>query len=705
MAQKAIGEKNRKGITNFEKNISDSYTHLENTTDTLIQKWYKENAAKSRKTLDNISGRQKLLDKFIEFEKRKSFSISFFNMMDDSTCFYLKKNENGKSSNLYFKKSIEGEETLLFEFSGYKKNSGSNYIINYIKPSWNGKFVALGFSKNGEEIGEIVILDVQSKKLLPQIIPNCWPSEFGIDWLQDDSSIIYLHIPVVDTKDANYILNTELVVYKLGDSPELHKVILSKKNNPDVEINSADFPMISRFDNKSNYVVCSLSGATNYPDYYYANMADLKNDRINWRPLINKRDLLSKPTLIEDDLYCMSSKNASNFKIIKTNIKNINFEDAEIVVPENKEETILDFKITKDGLFYTTSKNGVEAKLYFVDKYFKSKQISLPIKAGAITINSKNKYSSDFWVSLSGWTSVSKRYRYDVIENKFSEENLSPVVQYPEFEDFKVEEIEVPSHDGILIPVSLIYKKGLKKDKKNNVLLYGYGAYGTSISPRLSPIFLTWVLNDGVYVVPHVRGGGEKGSTWHKQGYKTSKSNTWKDLIATAEFLIKEKITSKERMAIYSGSAGGILVGRAITERPDLFKVMVCYNGLLNPLKIISAPNGPNTMKEFGNPDVKEEFDMIYGMDSFHQIKKGIKYPSCLVSVGMNDARVAPWMSGKFVAKLRDSSASENPILFSVDYNSGHGMDSSNLQLYNNYADDFAFAFWQLGHPKFKLKK
>jgi prolyl oligopeptidase len=169
--------------------------------------------------------------------------------------------------------------------------------------------------------------------------------------------------------------------------------------------------------------------------------------------------------------------------------------------------------------------------------------------------------------------------------------------------------------------------------------------------------------------------------------------------------LIKEKITTNKKITAYSRSAGGIIVGRAVTERPDLFKVMLCENGDLNTSRIANAPNGPNNMKEFGNPSIESEFNALLEMDSYQHIKKGVAYPACLISVGMNDARVAPWISGKFVAKLQAFNSSKKPILFKVDYGSGHGIDNSNLQLYNDFADNFAFAFWQLGHPKFKLIK
>jgi prolyl oligopeptidase len=440
-------------------------------------------------------------------------------------------------------------------------------------------------------------------------------------------------------------------------------------------------------------------------EYEEVNKYRITRKKINWKPLFKKEDGLSSPVIVNEDIYVLASKNSPNYKNLKTEITNPDFVNSEIIVDEDKKEIIENYEILKDGLVYSTTKNGVEAQLYFVDNNKVHRTLDLPKKVGRIIIRSKNKYHSDLWIYTSGWLNPLKRYRCDVVKNSFKEDDVSPTVTYPEFDDFIVEEIEIPSHDGVLLPVSLIYKKGMKKNKMNNVLIDGYGAYGESTNPSFQPIFLSWVLNDGVYVVSHVRGGGEKGNDWYTGGYKKTKPNTWKDLISTAEFLIKDKITSNKKIAIYGGSAGGILVGRAITERPDLFKVMICENGFLNTLRMDVAPNGPNNMKEFGNPLIREEFNALYEMDAYQHIKKGVKYPACLVTTGMNDARVAPWMSGKFVAKLRSSTISHNPVLFAVDYKTGHGVDSSYLQLYNDYADAFAFAFWQLGHPKFILKK
>lgn len=689
----------------FKKEIDDPYRYMENSSDGLVQNWYKQNSTDTRAILDNISGRKEIINKLLEIESRKSYSVTLLNITDDNHFFYLKKTDKDKTGKLYYKKNKTGIETLLYDPSEYKLGYENEYVINYLKPSWDNKIIALGLSKNGEEIGEIAFLDVSTKAILSEVITHCWPAELkGVKWLSDNSGIIYQHIPIIDPKDKKYLLNTESVIYKLGTNPLNHKIIFSKENNPTINIKPEDFPIVCEFSQKDKYVLGFLGGASNYYDCYYAKTDELNKTKINWKPLFKKEDNIKDQIIINNDIYCLSSENASNFKIIKTKIINSAFQKAEIIVPEFKNESIDDFVITKDGIFYSTTKNGVEAKLYFIANNI-TKQIALPIKAGRLSMQIRSKFSSELWVTISGWINAKQRYSYDTLKNEFKEDNLSPAIVYPEYENFVVEEIEIPSSDGVLVPVSLIYKKGLQKNNMNNVLIDGYGSYGMSMTPSFQPINLSWVLNDGVYVVSHVRGGGEKGDDWHKGGYKETKPNTWKDLIATAEYLIKEKITSKEKIAISSGSAGGILVGRAITERPDLFKVMLCENGNLNTSRIKEGSNGQNSMKEFGNPDVEEEFNSLFEMDAYLHIKKGVSYPACLISVGMTDARVAPWISGKFVAKLKASTTSNNSVLFAVDYKSGHGMDSSNLQLYNDFADGFTFAFWQMGNPKFKLTK
>jgi prolyl oligopeptidase len=322
--------------------------------------------------------------------------------------------------------------------------------------------------------------------------------------------------------------------------------------------------------------------------------------------------------------------------------------------------------------------------------------------AGNLSLSTKGFKFEDVWVGISGWTTDFKRYRYIAETGEFRHEQISSMADYPEYENLVVKEVEVPSHDGVLVPLSIIYNKDVGLTGDNPTLVMGYGSYGASLNPFFSPNFLLWTHKGGVFAVAHVRGGGEKGDNWHMGGFKTTKPNTWKDLIACCEYLIDEKYTSSGNIAINSGSAGGILVGRAMTERPDLFAAVIPEVGVMNTVRTENSPNGPVNTPEFGTMADSVEAIALIEMDSYHHLEDGVKYPATLITAGMNDPRVIAWEPAKFAARLMAANASDEPILFLVDYESGHGIGDTKTKQFEGLADVFSFALWQTGHPDFQ---
>ncbi len=284
-------------------------------------------------------------------------------------------------------------------------------------------------------------------------------------------------------------------------------------------------------------------------------------------------------------------------------------------------------------------------------------------------------------------------------------QNLSSDAEYPELKDLVVKEIMVKSHDGVEVPVSIIHNKDLKMDSSNPAVIYGYGSYGISRDPFFSPINLAYITYGGILVVPHVRGGGELGDAWHRAGQKQNKPNTWKDAIATAEYLIDQGYTSSDKLSILGGSAGGIFVGRSITERPDLFVAAAPDVGVMNPVRSEESPNGPINTPEFGTVKDEAEFKGLLAMDSFHALKEGEEYPAMLITAGMNDPRVIAWEPAKFAAKAQNYSSSDSPILFLTDFESGHGIGDNKTKAFERFANAFSFFYWQSGHPQFQPKK
>ncbi|KAA2223814.1 prolyl oligopeptidase family serine peptidase [Chryseobacterium sediminis] len=694
-----------KPVTNeyFGTKIVDEYRNLENLNDLSTSKWMEDQTKYSLSVLRNIPNRQFYIDKRLEFDKKQSVSINQLNITDNDIYFYLKRLPQEKTAKLFYRKSFNGTETEIFNPENFKPENKKKYQINYIKPSYDGSKVVIALTESGKEISEMVIYDIPHGKLLPDLLTNCWPSDSGgIAWLSDNNSFIYRYYPVIDPKSPLFLKDTESVLYTIGQSPQAHTILLSRQNNPEVKINPEDFPRISLSSKNSKYIFGQISGATTFKDTYYMPIGEVFSQR-KWKLLFRKEEKITDFIEKDDHLIYISEKNGTN-AIYSTSLQNPDFQNAKILVSNIADEVITSLNNLKEGFVFSTSKNGVEAKVYLYKEKNKILQ-PLPFLAGNVSITSKGDISNDFWIVCSGWKNDSERFKYDSLQNKFVPENIAPIIEYPEFKNIIAEEITIKSHDGLDIPVSLMYNKNIKRNADNPVLIYAYGAYGTNISPNLSKTYLLWVQQGGIVAIAHVRGGGEKGEPWHEGGYKMTKSNSWKDLISCAEYMISEKYTSKNKIAIWGASAGGITIGRAITARPDLFKVAIIDAGVVNTTRMEFTPNGLNSAKEFGSLSNESEFKALLEMDAYQQIRKGEKYPATLITSGINDPRVSPWMPTKFAAKLLAADKSKNPIFLKIDYEGGHGGDIPVAQKYDNIADTFAFALWQLGHPDYKFKE
>jgi len=688
--------------TYFGTKVTDSYRYMENLKDTTVQIWFKLQADYARAIINSIPGRQALIDKMVEFDGRGSSRISLLKITNNDKYFYLKETPDDESGKLFYRNGFAEDEVLLLDPEKYSSDTTQKFVINSLAPSFDGSKVAFKIAPNGSESGEILIMDVENQKLYPEKIDKCWLG--SPSWLSDGSSFLYNRMKSGDVHQKDRELDSKNYLHLVGTDPGTDKVVLARDNYPDLKIKPEDIPQCF-YDEDSRYIFGIPITADNRLNVFYTPPSELNKDKMRWKQLFKSEDEVYNFGTTDKDLYIYTPKGAPNFKILRTSLTNPNLETAEVVIAEDPQRTLTDFTITSEGLYYTYSENGVSVKLFFLPFGEKtSKELKLPFAAGNIGISSKGFKYNDLWITITGWTSSSQRYRYLSQKNEFTLENLSSVAEYPEYNDLVVEELVIPSHDGALLPLSLIYKKNIEKNGNNPVLFFGYGSYGMSMNPFFSPSFLLWTYNGGILAVPHVRGGGELGDSWYKNGYKTTKPNTWKDLIASAEYLVKNKYTSPKKISINAGSAGGILIGRAMTERPDLFAAAIPEVGCMNTLRGEETPTGPVNAPEFGTIKDSVECMALIEMDSYLHIQDGVKYPATLITAGMNDPRVIAWQPAKFAARLQAANGSDNPILFLVDYEAGHGIGNTKSKDFESLADVLSFAFWQTGHPDFQIK-
>lgn len=687
--------------TYFGVKVDDPYRNLENLKDPAVAAWMKTQSEYARKTLDGIPGRQKLINQMMEFDKRKASRVNDLRVTDNDRYFYFKSRPQDQQPKLYWRDGYAGTEVLLFDPENFEK--GKVYTISSFTPSFDGSKVAFALSQKGEEVGEGYIMDVKTRKLYPERIRPLSLGGAG-DWLPDNNSFTYTPLNSADVKDPAARLNTQSYMHRVGTPQSQDKPVFSAKVAPKLAIKPEEYSY-AFYEKESKLLIGMLYTVDRYLKAYYAPVTELKQPQIAWKPLFKPEQEVTNVAADEQYLYFTTSKDTPRQKIMRMPVARPDVVTAELLVPESASEAINDeqLKATKDGLYFVRTKNGVEAKLYFVAKNSKVvRELKLPQAAGRLELVTKNTKSPDLWVTMGGWTTDRKRYRCDVAGGKFVAEPLSSEAQYPEFTDLEVDEVMVPSHDGTLVPLSIIYKKGTPRNGNAPTLMVGYGAYSRAMESTFMPTFLLWTQQGGILACPHVRGGGELGEAWHKAGQKTTKPNTWKDLIACADYLVKNQYTSPGKVAINGGSAGGILIGRAMTERPDLFAVAIPEVGILNAVRMENSPNGPANTPEFGTMQKEDEAKALLEMDAYQHLKPGTKYPATLVTAGFNDPRVIAWQPAKFAARLQASNTSGKPILFFTDYDAGHGIGDSRQKQFESIADLLAFGLWQTGAPAFQ---
>jgi prolyl oligopeptidase len=329
----------------------------------------------------------------------------------------------------------------------------------------------------------------------------------------------------------------------------------------------------------------------------------------------------------------------------------------------------------------------------------RASEVKLPA-AGTVDISCPDFRTDQCIVFATSWIQPTTLYDYDADKDSFTKSIFNTAVAYPGFENLVTEEVEAPGHDGTMIPLSIIHRKDLKLDGSTPAILEGYGAYGISLTPAFN-VRRSIALHGVVVAYAHVRGGSEKGEAWYKAGYKTTKPNTWKDFISAAEYLIKNRYTSPDKLAGTGTSAGGILISRAVTERPDLFAAAVCNVGVANAMRVEFSPNGPVNTPEFGTVTDETEATALYEMDGVQHVQAGVKYPAVLGVAGWNDPRVVPWQPGKLVAAMQAASTSGKPVLLKVNYDNGHFTEEK-IVTFKNFAGQYAFMLWQAGHKEFQ---
>lgn len=684
--------------TYFGVTYKDPYRWLESIEQPEVETWFKQQADYTNSILNKLNGRDELITEWKKMDKLQPPAIISI-LYENGRYFYRKTMPGENVGKLYFKQGLDGKEVLLFDPKTYLK--GKTLSIGDAIPSYDGKKVAISYFEQGAEISTIKIMDVESRKFLSDSI---FPSVGITSWSFDNKGLLYVWIKSADSKDPLSRLNSKTKLHILGNDASGDADFFSNASYPDLNIDPSVYPFATLYEDAKNYIFSCVSVQSEIIQYY-APIEQFSSKKIQWKTLCTVPDKLVRMlTIIGDDAYAITYNNAKNYKLIATNLKNPDWTNAITIAPEKKDQTIENFIYCRDYLLIISS-DGIN---YHLSKYnFKTKitsEVKLPY-SGTIGMVCLNTKTNNCLLGINSWNKPFTEFNYDAASDAFTPGRFNQPHVYPAvYNDLQVEEVEVKGHDDVMIPLTIIYKKGIKMDGTNVCLMDGYGAYGFSAIPMFDKLYNALAVKGVVVAITHIRGGSEKGEEWYRAGYKTSKPNTWKDFISCAEYMVSKGFTSPSKLAGTGTSAGGILISRAITERPDLFAAAICNVGWPNAMRIEFQANGPANVPEFGTVKDSIECRSLFEMDGFQHVVKGIKYPAVISVAGWNDARVVAWQPGKFAAALQNASTSGKPVLMKVNYDNGHFTEDKNVA-YANFADQFAFVLWQCGHPDFQMKK
>ena len=681
--------------TYFGQEVVDQYRFLENLDDKKVSDWYFKQNQHAREILSEIPGRDSLSHIMEEALIREEVSISFPRAANQKV-FYIKTLLTESKEQL-ISRQRDQSEVILFDTENYLTSEpGTTVTIDYFEPSPNGKYVAMGVSVDGAEMGKIHVLDVEKKKLLREAIERTMYGNPA--WLPDGSGFFYSQMKKLSAQDspAEMYHDSKVLFHKPGTQPDKDLEIFSRSLNPNLSLQEIDFPFASVFPGSDELFVYVYRGTSNDIAIFKAPLQKVFSGTStdSWSFIVKREEKVTDFSVYGDNLYLLTHKNSSSFQVVKSAIHNRT--DLEVIMQAD-DGIIEDIHLSRSGLYVQSFQNGI-GKLSLVDPSSgQIKRLSLPFE-GSIYLPDK-PFTNDkaLYFKATSWLHPIAILKHSGESQQTNDTGFQPSNTLPILQKLIVEEKEVQSHDGVSVPLSIIHKKGVQLNGQNMAILYGYGAYGISINPNFFSHWMPWLELGGIMAVAHVRGGGEKGAGWHVAGLKENKPNSWKDFIACAEFLVEKGYTSNQQLSALASSAGGITIGRAITERPDLFKAAVVQVGAMNPLRH-EFTNNTSNIPEYGTITDSLEFTYLLQMDPYHHIDQRLSYPAMLFTAGMNDARLPVWQIGKMVAGLQNLPNQRRPILLRLDYEGGH-FGGVNSEMNTLWTDIFSFLTWQIRQP------
>jgi prolyl oligopeptidase len=680
--------------THWGVEVDDPYRYMENQDDPEVVEWFKGQAEYTESVLAELPMREEILERLIELDQGAPYTTYGVRRLANGDMFYMRRNAGENLGKLYYQPADSDSARLLVDPETLGAEGEQHFSLGTYMPSWDGSYVTYGLAQGGSELTSYHIMEVASGNAAGAPIDNIETAYNRPMWTASGDGFYYSRrrdLPE-DAPETEIYKQTMVRYHELGTDADEDPVIAAYQLSDRLSLLDTDFPSLWLTPNSEHAVLKVKHGDNNEISLFTAPVDSLLSGDIPWVRISEEADLVTDFAVMDDDIYLLTAHEAPRYQLIKTNLAAPNLDTADVIIAPG-EMVLSDVAAAKDALYVDTLQDGLN-KVIRVAPDETMEVLNTP-RAGAGYISSVSPELDGILLYETSWIQGGVRYAYDPTAGTFTDTGMVPVGKFDNLEGFVAKEVLVSSHDGTQVPLSILHRADLQMDGSNPTIVYGYGSYGFPMDVFFSPTRLAWIERGGVFAIAHVRGGGEYGQEWHYAGRMANKPNTWLDLIASAEYLVDKGYTSPANMAPMGGSAGGILAGRSVTARPDLFGAVVMQVGMLDAIRAETTTNGVPNIKEFGTVTDEEGFKGLLAMSSYHHVREGVTYPAALLTHGYNDNRVNVWMSGKMAARLQAANGGP-PVLLRVEFDSGHGIGSTRDQVLSQIADTYSFLFWQL---------
>jgi prolyl oligopeptidase len=672
--------------TLWGRKVTDNYRYME-ALDPATIAWMKAQGAYTRSILDSIAP---LAHVKADVEKfTASFGLIQGYVAFGGRAFYEERAPGSDNFDLVVR-DRSGVRKIVDVAALRAANGDKPFAINYFLASPDGGKVAVGISEGGSEDAAMSVYDAANGARIAGPIDR---AQFGASAWSDDSATLYFvrlkqlapgDAPTEKYKDAT------AETWDLRSEPV---AVLGSKVGHGPPIAPTEFPVIVMSVGAPMAAALSINGVQNELAMWLAPAAKVGDPATAWAKFVTREDEVTFMDMRGPEIFLLSHKNAPTFQVLALRADQPLLK-ATTLVPAQPDRVIETIHAASDAL-YVLARHGAYSQLLRVPAGTTNiEEIALPV-AGHVGEAFTDPRTPGVTIALSSWVTQPTLYAYDPVNKSFADLKIGTRGDIDPAR-YVVSDLRAKAADGVMVPLSLVQPKDAKGAQIT--IVEAYGSYGISELADFSARRAAAMRQGITYGICHARGGGELGEAWRLGGKDANKHNTWGDLIACGEHLIARGITAKDKLFIIGGSAGGITMGRALTERPDLFAGVIDLVPAGNTLRGEFSPNGPPNIPEFGTVTAQDGFKNLYDMDTIAHVRKGTQYPAVMVTTGLNDPRVSPWEPAKVAAALQ-ASGSTKPVLLRIDEEAGHGIGSTKTQSDSVTADWIAFVFWRAGLP------